>query len=1050
MTQDTTVRAAAPAVGALVLRERRPAAAICLWPDPSHADATRLFEEACQELSRRAGTPVLESRLVPVLPSAGDPAVFDAALTWLQDALGRLAREAGLEIQGMPLRALIFPTLVERRHDRLRLLPDPLLEDLRERWPRLSAPGVYLTAHASRMLETPPRFIRAGSYRGPSGHTVPIVSPAEPRSDLPPWRNPDLLGRRIKFCPRPAAEALVAELLELPAARLAGGLGGGKTRLVWELLRRREERSVWLLARPGRRARPGLADQLLQQLASPAAHHRDDPLHPGGIAAERREEVRRRLAHSRTAEGAGAVEQLLDATHLLFEDLAPESGPGLRVVVDDVECLCDSDAEYLAGLLASPLLGERLRLLLVGRPLVGRERLAQVPAERLPDPAEAEAARIAALMMEGLSVPDTVRERFLAACGPTLFAFEEGLFGLLHERAFRRVYGSFFFAGGEGTGYRPSLRLVRHLLAEAGRVGAATPLELLAMADGPLPEEELTLACAAVGDETERTWAARAAETGLIRTADSPWGPGLEFARPAMRIAMRFTVAGEESRRVRHELGQLLAGSSEGEATWQAYRLLAGSPEAIPPLLAATAGEHAAALPRDAVVSSLAEELAAHRARGGGERLEMELLWRLLPLARRIGALQQFRGELDRALELSAERPNRLLAIAGLKAELEHEGGDSQKAERTIHRALKAAASSDQSRQALLLIQLGKILLRQARPRDARRVFERLLPALDDSGSQALNATCRFFLGNIALQEGRIQEAWDHHEAALEARLALGLKRPSGSSYSALGAVAVALGNYPQALDCYQRAHELLEEFGQEGETSFALLGAGRALARLGDFARASAPLRRALELREGRDDRGGEAIARLAVAANHLALGQLETALEEARRAHFDLSMLSLEDALADAEQLLGRIAFIQRRHASARRHFAAALELHGKHGAELDLGFDHAWLLETALAEGDAAEVGRHVADLKSILGRLPPVDLGEILNFRLFEGLDWLSRQGQKVGDPTPYLVRAYRQVLEKAQHLEPDQRNRFLSQIPVNQEIVAVATRRGVGA
>jgi hypothetical protein len=39
----------------------------------------------------------------------------------------------------------------------------------------------------------------------------------------------------------------------------------------------------------------------------------------------------------------------------------------------------------------------------------------------------------------------------------------------------------------------------------------------------------------------------------------------------------------------------------------------------------------------------------------------------------------------------------------------------------------------------------------------------------------------------------------------------------------------------------------------------------------------------------------------------------------------------------------------------------------------------------------------------------------------------------------------LKRAYRELLRKAGHLDPDLRQRFLSQIPANQAIITAATR-----
>ena len=119
----------------------------------------------------------------------------------------------------------------------------------------------------------------------------------------------------------------------------------------------------------------------------------------------------------------------------------------------------------------------------------------------------------------------------------------------------------------------------------------------------------------------------------------------------------------------------------------------------------------------------------------------------------------------------------------------------------------------------------------------------------------------------------------------------------------------MAQGRYPVALDYHLKAQELLENHGKGAETSYGHLGVAQALSRMGDFTGATAHVRKALALREGRDDTEGEAIARLAVAENYLQIGRLNTALEEARKAHFQLSLVSAEGHLADAEALIGRI---------------------------------------------------------------------------------------------------------------------------------------------
>src|SRR5262249_38703217 len=150
----------------------------------------------------------------------------------------------------------------------------------------------------------------------------------------------------------------------------------------------------------------------------------------------------------------------------------------------------------------------------------------------------------------------------------------------------------------------------------------------------------------------------------------------------------------------------------------------------------------------------------------------------------------------------------------------------------------------------------------------------------------------------------------------------------------------------------------------------FVLLGLGRAHSELGDRTAAARHLRRALLLREGRPDRLGEAVVRLAVAANHLDLQQAEKAEEEARLAQFQLSPAPEGALLGDAEQLLGRVELVRRRYLPAAVHFAAALDVHQRHGDTTSALLDRSWQLELALSQEDGREVRRLIRELTGVI--------------------------------------------------------------------------------
>jgi tetratricopeptide (TPR) repeat protein len=379
---------------------------------------------------------------------------------------------------------------------------------------------------------------------------------------------------------------------------------------------------------------------------------------------------------------------------------------------------------------------------------------------------------------------------------------------------------------------------------------------------------------------------------------------------------------------------------------------------------------------------------------------------------------------------------------------MDQDGGRFEEAESTIRLALEAAKGIDPRRQALLLIQLGRLLLDQERWKEARELFQKLATSLDQQGATALAASCRYYLGNIAFHEERLEEALEQHKQALEQRRKQGLHRAAGNSLTAMGAVCLVLGVYPQALKAYRQALELLEEHGGDADRAFPLLGIGRTMNFLGDYTSASKPLRQALKLRQGKDEVAGEAVARLAVAENHLFLGQLEKAQDEATKAHFHFNLLSRKGFAADAEQLLGRIQMRLRQFDSARRHLVTALDAHRDRNNQLALAFDQAYLIELALIVEDDDEVAQHTLGLKYAMARLSRPELAELLHYHLYRGLDRLKDRTQQPDDPLAHLKRAYSELFRKASHLDPELRHHFLFQIAEHREIIEEATRAGL--
>ena len=798
---------------------------------------------------------------------------------------------------------------------------------------------------------------------------------------------------------------------------LTGPGGVGKSRLAWEVTRPRGADVLWIPVGSRRAARLAGRD-----LASQIAHRLGHP--EGG-----------RLPPTALAERLDRLDR--------------EAGEPCLLVVDGVESAGPEEWETIRLLVRRA--GRKLRLLLVGRagtrwPEECR-RSALLHLTNLHAESEEFFSRQA---LTGLSVPGPVEVRLREAAGGNPFALEEGLIHLATLRQLRRVYGSFFFGGDPAADYPPSPRWVAHLEAEAARLGEPMPLRLQALAAERLPADELAAAAGRFGVSVPNGWQTPFLATHWLRAGDGPWGEGVELPTGAVRAGFTATVAEAERAAARHRLGERLANlAGTADARWRAYRLLAGT-AAAPRLLRAVATSPHAEVPRPELFEALRQERAVVAGRSGEDALELDLLWTLLPLARRLGRLQELEPELERALALaqSEGETDRLVALATLGTELLQNSGRFREAEALLRRALAASSGRDDRRKGLLIVELGRLLLRQARYVEARELLERALEVFDRGSRGGLAATCRFLLGNVAVHENRLAEAERLHREALEARRQGGVPNATAASLSALGALKLTLGDFPNALAAYREAEQLLAEHGKDGEEAFALIGLGRAYTRLGDHESAAAPLRRALALRSGRGDATGEAIARLAAAEHLLALERVELALAEARRAHFDLSLLPEGEARADAEHLVGRTLLSLRRFPEAERTLAEAERIHREAGKPAAAARDLARRLEVALAADDVEGISRFAGVLVGrleALGENRPAD--EPFDFHLYRAADWLRRRGLATADdPLPHLRRAYDELMRQTAFLEPEHRSRFLFRIPHHRAILEAATQQ----
>ncbi len=1005
---------------ALLPTLRLPAVLIRIWPLSDKAPGQDVPGQAFAELTAVPGFLALDENLVAVLPFGGRTSVFDLAVYWSRTLRRRLA-----EGEHTATSILIFPGEVVLGSGEPRAIQEHLLQDLEIRRPEPMSDGIFVSGYAANRLRGRFQIEPAVPYLGPSGRRVPIFRLTGERSDPMPWHNPEILGRRVAI-DRPTTRERLRQAAGDPRGFLVhGALGIGKSHAVWHFLAERREPTIWIDVG---RALPGTSI-LARRLAAGTAE-----LDDGATIAKDLD---------------GDPEIAVEALTRGLRQVADRLGARPRVVCDGVQAITAEDRDLLCRLVAEPRSAETCRWVLIRR-TGGEEHtdLARLAKVEVPAMSTEELDEFQSRLFAGLEMSEEMTAAFTGVAAGNPFVLEEILLELAHSGLVRRVYGSYFFDGGTDVVYEPSPYWIGQVEAEARRLGEPLPLRLLAASRLIVPTDHLALAAAELDVELADGWQRPYLEAGWLTESPSTWGPGLRFAGPAYEKALRGTLVEDATVALRRTLGQILAAKSQSPAgDWHTYRLLAGTPEALTPLLdfSRSGVEHPT---RGELFEALQEELREHRQRGGNDAAELEILWNLLPLGRRLDRLRELGPELERALELSVDKPRRLVAFATLQAELDQQQGRYREAERRLRQALAASSEGvDDKRRAAILARLGEILIREQRLEEAQELFEDLL-AVVESVDPATSATCHFHLGNIALHRKNPQTALDHHRKAYRIRRDSKLWKTLGASLTALGSVRLTLGDFPRALSHYREAEEVLSKHGSAAELTLARRGIGRALGVLGDYLAAIQQLRKALAERRGRD-LISEAAVRLDLAANQLELGNVELALEDARQAHFQLSLAPESGWLGDAEQVLGRVLARQDQDAAG-EHLVEARRLHLRHQDPEAAAVDVSLLLGLALERGDMEAILSRFSELETLL-ESPHPTFDELLSFRLYLAAEWLHQQGPAPESPPvpaapeTYLRRAFQDLVRKTDFLTPDLRHGFLFQIREHRELVNAATR-----
>ena len=1000
---------------------RIPAAIAYIW-----SPAGEFPEQQLGASGAAASAAVLGPGQLAIAPSAGNSDVVEAAIFAVRALMDSAPDTIGAEPNSVS--ALIFPGLLEQRGNEAKLVSDGLLDDLRKAPPELHGGQIHLTGHATRELETPWLLEQAPTYTGASGRSRTLwqVKSADTRGGH--CRNPTVLRQPSALVATEALAEVQAAIDTESVTRVLGAVGVGKSRLTSEALRGAQQ--LWTRCWTDGSSNLSLAVQLAQQLT------RADRWPTPRVPAELLSAVSDPWHVQPSEEATRTLLELVVAA--LTETTANEASV---LVIDDAHQASSFDQQALEQLL-SLAADKKFKILLLGRHAAWLDWQQARKIEIEPLTIE-KTRELTDGVTRGLQLPTDIKDRFLEACQGNPFAIEEGLHNLVRRRLLRLNYGNFFFSGPKDAKYLPTARLARHLLAEAMRVDGVEACFRLASATNGAPKELLALS-----SDTDEGRLQLLCNIGLFTETQTEQHVSLSFASPAFRTAFSQCMEHHVVQRLRGELLEPIIGGGSAEEAWSAYQQLAGTPKAIDALLEVLARPRDER-PTEGLFTALQRELEAHSARQGDTGVEFELLWAYLPLARKFGETSALIPHIERALALCAPGEPRRMALLALHSEEAMVQGELDAAERRAVEGIDLARKQDPRRQSILLLQLGKVLRRQDRHPEAKKLLVDLLRTIDSKSSPSQWAACSYHLGNVYLHEQDFEAALEHHQSALQFRREKGSPTTLGHSLSALATLNLAVGNYSQSLALYHEALDVLEEAPDPAEQAFPLVGIGKALARLGNFAGATAPLKMALELRKRRSDKLGIEISKLTLAQNDSDLGHSERALQETRLALFRLVMLGSSRYRGDAESLIGQLLLQQNKPKEALERLKDAATLHHQARAAHAALFDEAHALTASISLQRVESIAIRARSLAERLTIAPYPELGERLDLKLYEAWKALeSLNKRRGGEASVPIQRAFLELCRKTAMLEPERRNRFLQQVPSNRRILRHAQEEGL--
>ncbi|KAG8950723.1 hypothetical protein FRC04_007142 [Tulasnella sp. 424] len=289
-----------------------------------------------------------------------------------------------------------------------------------------------------------------------------------------------------------------------------------------------------------------------------------------------------------------------------------------------------------------------------------------------------------------------------------------------------------------------------------------------------------------------------------------------------------------------------------------------------------------------------------------------------------------------------------------------------------------AGKASDQRVPSIeLLLLMGQMHYRQARPEKATSLFQEALSLANSAGNQTATANALQFLGGVYRFQSKYTQAEESYTRAQELYARIGDDWHRASTLDGLGDLYSLQSKYAQAKESYIRAQEIFARVGNDHGRANTLLGLGHVYRLQSKYTEAKESYTQAQEIYTRVGDDQGRANTLRGQGHVYRDQSKYTQAAESYTRAQDIYARVGDDLGRANALLGLGHVYRLQSKYTQAEEPYTQAQEIYARIGDDLGRANVQRGLGHLRRQQGRNAEAALHFAEAKDLYAQIGSTD-------------------------------------------------------------------------